>query len=63
MVLIHAAVGKPGFCGISMFLVLFIGSDSGLPRRYSPLDIAALEEVALHHTRTETSYDMGTVNF
>lgn len=39
------------------------GLDTGPPKRYSPLDITALEEVALHHTRTETSYDMGTVNF
>jgi len=27
------------------------------------LNFLGLEEVALHHTRAETNYDMGTVNF
>ncbi|OWF35045.1 protein pigeon-like [Mizuhopecten yessoensis] len=38
-------------------------SDAKVPPRRSPIDVHFLEEVALYHTRTETDYDLSTVNF
>ncbi|XP_060084414.1 protein pigeon-like [Ylistrum balloti] len=38
-------------------------SDGKVPFQRSPLDVHFLEDVALHHTRTETNYDLSTVNF
>ena len=57
-----AFIQQPDYSTLTSFQ-LFTGMDITLPRRYSPLDTAALEEVSLHHTRAETDYDMGTVNF
>ena len=56
-------VKKIHFSNMKSIFISCAGSDNAPPRRYSPLDIVALEDVALHHTKTETSYDMGTVNF
>ncbi|XP_033745955.1 protein pigeon-like isoform X2 [Pecten maximus] len=38
-------------------------SNVKVPSRRSPIDSHFLEDVALYHTRTETSYDLSTVNF
>lgn len=38
-------------------------TEDKVPLRRSPLDVNFLEDVALYHTRTETNYDLSTVNF